>query len=143
MRPKTRLLLLLPAVVAFAGLLVLPLFYILDQSFRTYIPGRVGASIQAPYTLANFRDLLFPAYFHYFVDTFKLSLVACLIALIISYPIAVFVARHPSKSIRRLIIGLFISLLFLSLLVRVYSLQLTFGPVGLQRSISLLLGIQP
>jgi putative spermidine/putrescine transport system permease protein len=52
-------------------------------------------------------------------------------------------ARQGSPLLRKLSIGFLIGMLFLSTLVRVYALQLTFGPTGYARLISGLLNVSP
>ena len=127
---RNALLLLVPAIAVFAGLLVLPLAGILGESFRLFVPGRVGSAADAPYTLANYLELLQPTYFGYFFTTFRLGAIAAVVALLIGFPIAYYVARTRSRRIRNVAIALLITLMFLSALVRVYSLELTFGPIG-------------
>ena len=137
------LLLLIPAVSAFVLLLVSPLLNVLLESIREYTPGRVGAAPGAPFTLANYTDLLQPAYALYFVDTFRLSLIATLVGLAIGYPIAYYIARQRSSLTRKLGVGFLIAMMFLSVLVRVYAIALTFGPVGFLRQITQLTGLSP
>ena len=80
MRPSgTALLLLLPGGVALIALLVLPLFVVVDESFRLFEPGRIGSAENAPYTLQNYREVLAnPIYLKYFYDTLRFSLIASL-----------------------------------------------------------------
>jgi len=134
-------LLLLPAGFALAGLLASPLAIVLVESFRLFIPGRIGSAEGAPFTLANYVELILPVYFFYFIDTFRLGFIACLVALIVAFPIAYYVARLPSGWRRKAAFGFLIAMMFLSALVRVYSIELTFGPVGFLRQISNLLGV--
>ena len=138
---RSALLLLVPAATVFGVLLVLPLGGILDESFKVFIPGRVGSAADAPYTLANYFELFAPAYVSYFVGTFRLATIAAILALLVAYPIAYYVARMRSARIRNLAIGLLITLMFLSALVRVYSLELTFGTVGVLRPVLVFLEI--
>ena len=123
-------LLLVPAIAVFVGLLVLPIGGILVESFKLYVPGRVGSAADAPYTLANYLELLQPTYVGYFFTTFRLGAIAAIVALLVGFPIAYYVARTRSRRIRNVAIALLITLMFLSALVRVYSLELTFGTVG-------------
>src|SRR5262245_33784819 len=134
-------LLLIPSAVIFAFLLILPLANILDESFKQFIPGRIGSAKDAPYTLVNYLELLAPAYAGFFVDTFSLGLFACVIALLVSYPIAYFVARQPTGWKRKASVGFLVAMMFLSALVRVYSIELTFGPVGFLKQMSSLFGL--
>ena len=132
---RTAGLLLVPALVVFVVLLVLPLGGIFSESFKLFVPGRVGSAADAPYTLANYLELFRPAYFGYFLTTFQLGAVAAVVALLVGYPIAYYVARTRSRRTRNVAIALLITLMFLSALVRVYSLELTLGTVGALRPV--------
>lgn len=135
------ILLLLPAVTVFTLLLAGPIANLTAESFRLFVPGRVGSAKDAPWTLINYAELLEPAYVSYFLDTFRIALMASLIGLVIGYVIAYFVARVRSAGVRKLAIGFLVAMMFLSILVRVYSLELTFGPVGFLTEVSGLLGL--
>jgi len=136
-------LLLLPSAAIFLFLLILPLANVIDESFKLFIPGRIGSAKDAPYTLTNYIELISPAYAKFFLDTFLLGLFACAIALFVSFPIAYYVARQPVGLKRKLAVGFLICMMFLSALVRVYSLELTFGPVGFLKQVSTLFGLTP
>src|ERR1043166_1331734 len=143
-RGGTVLLLLLPGGIALVVLLVLPLLVILDESFKVFEPGRIGAAENAPYTLQNYSEILAsPTYLKFFYDTLRCSLIASLISVAISLPLSYLAVRNRSRFLRKTIIGLLIGILFLSVLVRMYALQLTFGPAGFQRMVSTLLDIPP
>jgi ABC-type spermidine/putrescine transport system permease subunit I len=137
-------LLLLPASIALVALLVLPLFVVVDESFRLFEPGRIGAAEHAPYTLQNYHDVLTsPIYLKYFYDTLKFSLIASLLSVVLGFPVSYLAARRRSQILRKVIIGFLVAMLFLSVLVRMYALQLTFGPTGFQRALSAVLDIAP
>ena len=136
-------LLLIPALTVFCVLLVLPLVNILLESFREYTPGLIGAAPDAPFTLENYTAFFETAYLLFFYDTYRIGLMATLIGLGIGYPIAYYVARQPSGLARKLWIGFLVEMMFLSVLVRVYSISLTFGPVGFLRQITALTGRSP
>ena len=127
---QTAFLLLVPAIAVFVGLLVLPIGGILGESFKLFVPGRVGSAADAPYTLVNYLELLQPTYVGYFFTTFRLGAIAAIVALLVGFPIAYYVARTRSRRVRNVAIALLITMMFLSALVRVYSLELTFGTVG-------------
>ncbi len=128
--PARGLVLLLPAMAAFTFLVVLPFGNIVDESFKYFEPGRVGSVEGAPYTLANYAELFSTTYFRYFFSTFRIGLVASLICLVVAFPMAYVVARMRSGFSRKLAIGFLVAFMFLSGLVRVYSLELTLGSVG-------------
>jgi len=136
-------LLLIPSALLFVFLLVLPLVNVIDESFKEFIPGRIGSAKDAPYTLANYLDFFSPAYAGLFLDTFRLGLIACVVALAVSFPIAYYTARQPAGLKRKLAIGFLVCMMFLSALVRVYSIELTFGPLGFLKQISALFGFTP
>ena len=105
-------LLLVPGLGVFLVLLVLPLANVVEESFRLFEPGRIGAAKDAPYTLFNYAELAEPAYLYYFVETVRFGLVSSVIALAIAFPIAYLTARQPSPLLRRLAIGFLIGMMF-------------------------------
>ncbi|MES0003099.1 ABC transporter permease [Mesorhizobium sp. M0051] len=138
---RSSALLLLPGFALFLGFLLFPLVNVLDESFRLYEPGRIGSAKDAPYTLFNYAEILTPSYLRYFAETFKFGVLSSLIALVVAFPIAYAVATQPSPLLRKLAIGFLIGMMFLSTLVRVNALQLTFGPTGYGQLLSGLLNV--
>jgi putative spermidine/putrescine transport system permease protein len=135
------LLLLTPVLVTFGFLYFFPLFITVRESLKTFIPGRIGG-VAGSFTLANYIDLLHPVYLDYFLDTFRISLIATILALIAGYPIAYYVARRRSGLLRTGLVAFLICMLFLGIIVRVYSLVLTLGPVGILHPVAKFLGLQ-
>jgi len=134
--------LVLGLVVAVYGALMLyPLLRVFEDSFREFIPGRIGSAANAPLTLANYTDLLHASYVSYFWDTFRIGLIASVLGVLLAFPIAHFVARRRSDWLRRATVGFLITLMFLSVLVRVYAIELSFGPAGFAREIARLFGV--
>jgi ABC-type spermidine/putrescine transport system permease subunit I len=133
--------LLLPAVAVVAVLLVAPLLLVGDESLRLFVPGRVGSVHDAPLTLQNYAELVRPAYARYFADTFRISLIATLVALVLAYPIGYRVAREARPRVRRAWIAFLVVMLFLSILIRVYAVSLAVGPAGFGRGLAELLGL--
>lgn len=129
-------------VAVYATLLVFPLLRVFEDSFREFIPGRIGSDVNAPFTLANYAELLRASYVSFFWDTFRIGFIAAFFAVLLAFPIAYFVARRRSDWLRRATFGFLIMLMFLSGLVRVYAIELSFGPVGFARNIAPLLGAQ-
>ncbi|WP_063779940.1 ABC transporter permease [Bradyrhizobium pachyrhizi] len=127
-------------VVVYGALMLYPLLRVFEDSFREFIPGRIGSAANAPFTVANYTDLLHPAYVSYFWDTFRIGLISSFLGVLLAFPIAYFVARRRSDWLRRTTIGFLITLMFLSVLVRVYAIELSFGPVGFASEIARLFG---
>jgi len=133
--------LLLPAITVVAILLVVPLLLVGDESLRLFVPGHVGSARDAPLTLQNYGELVQPAYAGFFADTFRLSLVASLLALLLAYPIGYRVARERRPCVRRAWIAFLVVMLFLSILIRVYAVSLAAGPSGFGSELAALLGV--
>jgi putative spermidine/putrescine transport system permease protein len=133
--------LLLPAVAVVTILLVVPLLLVGDESLRLFVPGHVGSARDAPLTLQNYAELLRAAYGRYFSDTFRLSLIASVLAVVLAYPIGYKVAREHRPHVRRVWIAFLVVMLFLSILIRVYAVSLATGPSGFGRELSDLLGL--
>ncbi len=140
--PQT-LLLLLPGLIALVVFLFLPLINVALESVRPYVPGKIGGARDVPFTLENYALLLHPVYIGYLGKMIWCASMATLIALVAAYPIAYVVARTRVRFVRVSLIGLLVGLLFLSALVRVYSLELSFGTVGLGRTLAGLMGVTP
>lgn len=138
---RSQILLLLPAVAVFVLLLVSPMLIVLNESFRTFEPGRIGALEGAPLTIENYAELLLPAYVRYFSQTYFLALCASVLAVVIAFPIAYYIARNASSRVRKVWISTLIGLMFLSSLVRIYGIQLTFSSVGILAPIMSVLGV--
>ena len=126
-------LLLIPVALVVVLLLGLPLLLILDESVREFTPGQVGSAFDARLTFENYAELFAPAYAGFFFTTYLLAFVSAVLSVLIAFPIAYYVVRTAGPGMRGLIVGLLVMLLFLSALVRVYSIELTFGTVGLSR----------
>lgn len=140
---KGAIFLLIPSLCLFIILLVLPIANVVQESFRLFVPGHIGASKDAPFTLFNYTELFEPAYLFYFIETLRLSLICSIVGLILGFPIAYMVARLRSPLLGKLAIGFLIGMMFLSTMVRVYALQLTFGPTGFSKIICSILNINP
>jgi ABC-type spermidine/putrescine transport system permease subunit I len=113
------------------------------ESFRLYVPGSIGSAADAPFTLNNYAELLTPSFAGFFYQTLRISVLASLVGLLFSLPLAYWITRRLSPRWRAIVVGLFITLMFLSVLVRTYALELTFGAVGPLRPLLQELGISP
>jgi len=135
--------LLVPGLLMLALLLFAPLLNLLDQSLRVYVSGHVGAAADASYTTQNYTDFLNTAYSLYIADTFRISLIATVLSVVSGSLVAFRIAREPRATIRKLWLALIVGMLFLSALVRVYSINLLFAPAGFLRGALPLIGITP
>ncbi len=138
---RAAVLLLVPGLGILLAFLVLPLANVVEESFRLFEPGRIGAAKDAPYTFFNYAELLNADYLYYFIETARIGLIASITGLVLGFPIAYFIARRLQGIWRKIAIGFLVGVMFLSTLVRVYALQLTFGPTGIAKFLSGLLGV--
>ena len=138
---RSQILLLLPAVAVFVLFLALPMLTVLDESLRTFEAGRIGSVEGAALTTENYTQLFLPAYLRYFAQTYLLAFCASGLAIIFAFPIAYYVARNASPLVRKAWICAIVGLMFLSALVRVYSIQLTFGSAGILAPMMSVLGV--
>jgi ABC-type spermidine/putrescine transport system permease subunit I len=144
MKPdRHSLTMLLPGLALLMGFFFLPMAGLFIESLREYVPGSIGSSENAPFTLANYAELLTPSFAEFFFQTMRISLLASLAGLLFSFPMAYWITRRLSPRWQAIAVGLFVTLMFLSVLVRTYALELTFGAAGPLRSMLLSLGISP
>jgi ABC-type spermidine/putrescine transport system permease subunit I len=140
---RSSLPLLLPAGAVFLGFFFLPMAGLFIESFRLYVPGSIGSAADAPFTLNNYKELLTPSFAGFFYETLRISVAASLVGLLFSFPLAYWITRRLSPRWRAIAVGLFVTLMFLSVLVRTYALELTFGAVGPLRPLLMEFGISP
>ena len=131
--------LLAPGAALLAVLLVAPIALMAVESFRPFVGGRVGAG--AGWTLHNYAELIEPAYAFYFYDTFRIGFIVSTIALLLATPLAWQAARTKRRAVRVSIFGLLIGLLFMSLVARLYAIQMTWGSTGPLAFFGTLIGV--
>jgi ABC-type spermidine/putrescine transport system permease subunit I len=136
-------LLYFPAAAIFMALFVLPMAGLFVESFRHFEPGSIGSAADAPLTLVNYSELLTPSFAGFFFQTLRISLLASFAGILLSLPLAYWITRKLTPNWRAIAVGFFVTLMFLSVLVRTYALELTFGAAGPMRSTLLALGISP
>jgi ABC-type spermidine/putrescine transport system permease subunit I len=121
-------LLLAPGLLILAGLVVAPITLMAIDSFRPFVAGRIGAG--GGWTLGNYVELIAPAYAYYFWDTFRIGFLVSITAVFLGTPLAWRAARSDRRLVRVFIFGLLIGLLFMSLIAKLYAVQMTWGPTG-------------
>jgi putative spermidine/putrescine transport system permease protein len=131
--------LLAPGLVLLGGLLVAPIALMAVESIRPFVSGRVGSG--AGWTLRNYTELIEPAYAFYFYDTFRIGFIVSAIALLLAIPLAWAAARTRRQAVRVAIFGLLIGLLFMSLIARLYAIQMTWGSNGPLAFFGTLIGV--
>lgn len=122
--------LLLPASVAALLFICGPLLVLAWQSLLEHVPGQVGAAADSPLSYRNYLLFTSPSYLNFLWGTLRISACAALAAVLLSGLIAYRITRIRSGWARKALIGLMLGLTFLSVLVRVYAISLTFGVGG-------------
>jgi spermidine/putrescine transport system permease protein len=112
--------------VFFALLLVLPLIVVIVYSFGERAP---AGGYQAAFTFANYLNL--PARGAAFFNTLTLAPVGTLLAAVIAYPLAYFLAVRASEKWRTLLLVLVVVPFWTSQLLRIYAWLLILGNKGL------------
>jgi len=119
-------LMLAPAAVFFALLLVLPLVVVVVYSFGERAP----AGGYAPgFTFANYLNL--PARSTAFLNTVTLAPVGTLLCVVFAYPLAYYLGVRTSARWRMLLLVLVIVPFWTSQLLRIYAWLLILGNQGL------------
>jgi putative spermidine/putrescine transport system permease protein len=120
------LLLLLPGLLALGVSFVAPMLWLLRASFSTSALG--GPS--GDWTLDHYTDVLFdPFYWRVTTNTLTYGLSVAFFAVVLSYPIALFLARSTSRW-RGLLTALAIAPLLTSGVVRTYGWMVILGDRG-------------
>ncbi|WP_263147470.1 ABC transporter permease subunit [Pseudomonas sp. RIT-PI-AD] len=136
--------LLLPATVAALLFICGPLLVLAWQSLLVHLPGQVGAAADSALTYRNYLLFASPSYLYFLWGTLRISAYAALLAVLLGGLIAYRITRIRAGWARKSLIGLMLGLTFLSVLVRVYAISLTFGvggPAGaFLRSLGIALG---
>ena len=110
-----------------AGLFVTALGFVLQYSFRRFIPGSLEVG---GLTLDNFARLVRPFYTSVLLDTIVISLLTAAFTLLLSYPVAYALVRTKREAVRSLVVVLSITPLFTGEIVRTYAWILVLGSNG-------------
>ncbi len=121
---------LAPAIVT-AVILAAAMFEVLQYSVREFIPGSLNVG---GFTLDNFVRIQRPIYWWVLLDTFYISLLTAIFALVLSYPVAYALVRARRDWVRSLLVSLSITPLFTGEIVRTYSWMLMLGSDGFVNS---------
>ncbi|MDJ0610992.1 MAG: ABC transporter permease [Kiloniellales bacterium] len=130
--PWTRRLLLAPATLWFAAMLVLPLVVVFVFSFGER--GAAGGYLPA-FTLAQYANL--PARFTAFKNTLLLAPAGTLAALLVAYPLAYFLAVKVDRRWRTALLVMVIVPFWTSILIRTYAWIFILGGRGIPQLLEL------
>jgi ABC-type spermidine/putrescine transport system permease subunit I len=131
--------LLAPGLIILAGLLGAPLAMLARESLRPYVGGQ--ATAQPGWTLFHWAELFQPAYAFYFWETFRIGLIVTTMAVVFGAPLAWLAARTRRRGLRTALFGLLVGLLVMSLIARLYAIEMTWGTNGPLAGFGALIGI--
>ena len=128
---RTYLALLLPGLLGLLVSFVFPLAYMIRMSFNRGAPDGV---VEETFTLDTYiQPLTDPYYWRVTLETFQMGVTVGLLCVLVSYPVALFLARSTSKY-RGLLIAIAIAPLLTSAVVRTYGWMVILGTNGLVNS---------
>ncbi|MCP6151193.1 hypothetical protein NL425_25925, partial [Klebsiella pneumoniae] len=82
-RPSLSTALLWPALLVMVPLLLGPLLLLAHESLKPFVGGRIGGDESGALTLQNYAQIADPQYVRYFLDTFRVGLLATAFALVL------------------------------------------------------------
>jgi putative spermidine/putrescine transport system permease protein len=128
---RTYLALLLPGLLGLLVSFVFPLAYMIRMSFNRGAPDGV---IEETFTLDTYlQPLTDPYYWRVTLDTFQMGVTVGVLCVLVSYPVALFLARSTSKY-RGLLMAVALAPLLTSAVVRTYGWMVILGTNGLVNS---------
>ena len=128
---RTYLALLIPGLLGLLVSFVFPLAYMVRMSFNKGAPDGV---IEETFTFDTYlQPLTDPYYWKVTLDTFQMGVTVGLLCVLVSYPVALFLARSQSKY-RGLLLAIAIAPLLTSAVVRTYGWMVILGTNGLINS---------
>jgi len=136
-----RLWLLVPALLALIILMGGPVLVLGLESFRPFIPGSVRTG--EGFTLFHYLELLQPAYLFYIWETFRFGLIVATLAVLGAAPLAYAAVRSPRAWVRKGLLAMLVGMLVMSLIARLYAIEMTWGSNGPLAPLGALTGIAP
>lgn len=133
--------LLAPALLMLMVLMGGPIVLLVLESFKTFVPGNVTQGTGP--TLSNYVELLDPAYLFYFWETFRIGLIVATISVAAGAPLAFAAVRSRHALVRKGLLAMLVGLLVMSLVARLYAIEMTWGSLGPLARIGALTGIDP
>jgi ABC-type spermidine/putrescine transport system permease subunit I len=133
--------LLAPAVLALAILMGGPVLVLTLQSFRPFVPG--GIATGDGLTLFHYSELLQPAYLFYIWETFRFGLIVAMLSVMAGAPLAYAAVRSPRPWVRKGLLSMLVGMLVMSLIARLYAIEMTWGSHGPLAAVGALTGIEP
>jgi putative spermidine/putrescine transport system permease protein len=126
----------LPSVVLLIVCFVIPIFSLLLVAFYGYSSGAVdGIDYAKGLTLSNFIGFAESVFYvRVLLTTLQIAIVSSVSCLLISYPVAYYIARPGNRRFKRILFVLIVVSFFMNAIVRLYSWILMLGDYGVINS---------
>jgi ABC-type spermidine/putrescine transport system permease subunit I len=131
---RTAFLFVLPALTFMTGMLLAPLWIVVEQSLTDKSGGL---------SIAGYRELVVSSMFQtVFVTTIEITSSAAVLSLLLAYPVALHLAKQPPS--RRLLLSTLVLLPFwMSILVKSFAFLIIFGDNGIVADLLRRVGVVP
>ena len=133
------------AIVLFGMFFLAPMFFLLRTSFWKYAPNAVGArGFMIPaFTFENFQRALTGTYLDYVVLTLRVGVVSTVAAVVLSYPVAYWIARWQGHTrLKRFLLITLIASFLVGSMARVFAWYSMLTGQGFINSLLSILGFQ-
>ena len=136
---RNTLILTLPVLAALVALAIVPLLMVLIWSFWRWDPAIYW--MRPAFVLDAYQAIIGTDRLVVMVRTARLALVTSVLALVLGYPVALFMERFATLRQRGLLMLLFLVPFFTSYIVRTFAWRLILGRTGLVNTLLLRFGI--
>jgi len=136
---RTTAFLSLPVFVTLVGLAIVPLIMVIIWSFWRWDPSIYW--MRPAFAFDAYQSVFGTDRFIVIVRTVRLSLVTAVLALLLGYPVALFMERFATPRQRNLLMLLFLVPFFTSYVVRTFAWRLILGRTGLINALLTRLGL--
>jgi len=137
---RALIILLLPATLFYTVFFIIPFFISFGVSLGIFLPSDVQISRGELFTLRYYEDVFDPIFLRVFLRSIALASATTALCLLIAYPMAYYIAVKAVRY-RNFFLLLVIMPLWVTFLLRAYSLLTLLGPEGFVNGVLLSLGI--
>jgi spermidine/putrescine transport system permease protein len=119
-----------PSWIWYLAFFVVPLIFILIDSFGRKVQGSAGDVDTSHPTLDRYRDALDTTFFQVLKQTLRTSIIGTFLCLVIGFPVAYFIAVKVAPRWRGVLLGLVIIPFWTNFLIRTIAWRIVLSPRG-------------
>lgn len=120
----------IPSWLWYVGLFAVPVAFVVVASFGSKVPGSAGRVDFSHPSLGRYREALDQTLLTVLIQTMRTSIVGTALCLVISLPVAYYLATKVSESKRGLLLALLIVPFFTNFLIRTMAWRIVLAPKG-------------